>query len=203
MNAGSRGFQPDGFAVFTARKRLQSYPLLLSQIAPVRFRIGLRHPRSDGTPGDFRRTQAARPAVTRRVVDASVAAKWVLPEEHSPAALRLLDPVYSLAASDLVYAETANVLWKRVKRGELAPGEARVALETLIGFPLDVHPARTLIESALVIALRTARTFYVSLDLALAIAYGHPLVTADERLFNSLQVTPLAERVLWIEDPGI
>ena len=62
--------------------------------------------------------------------------------------------------------------------------------------------ARLPLAGALEIAMQMGRTVYNSLYLALAVAEGCPLVTADERLFNSLQGTPLAAHVLWVDDPG-
>lgn len=41
----------------------------------------------------------------RLVVDASVAAKWFVPEIHQPAALRLLDDRHELLSPDLITAE--------------------------------------------------------------------------------------------------
>jgi predicted nucleic acid-binding protein len=40
------------------------------------------------------------------VVDASVAAKWYVPEIHSDAAVRLLDPEIVLLAPDLIIPES-------------------------------------------------------------------------------------------------
>ena len=45
------------------------------------------------------------------VVDASVVAKWVLPEVHSDAARDLLS-VAEVLAPDLLWAELGNVLWR-------------------------------------------------------------------------------------------
>ena len=56
----------------------------------------------------------------RLVVDASVAIKWVVEEEGSEAAAGLLDGS-TLAAPDFLIPECANILWKKVRRGELAP----------------------------------------------------------------------------------
>jgi hypothetical protein len=57
------------------------------------------------------------------VVDASVAIKWVLPEEGHGLALRIQDlyedEKLDLVAPCLLIAEAGNVLWKRVRRGEL------------------------------------------------------------------------------------
>jgi predicted nucleic acid-binding protein len=44
------------------------------------------------------------------VVDASVAAKWLAPEEDSAQALKYLNA--ELLAPDLLFAEVANILWK-------------------------------------------------------------------------------------------
>ena len=54
------------------------------------------------------------------VVDASVVIKWHVAEVHSDAALRLLgDDVPALHVPDLVFPEVGNILWKKVRRGDL------------------------------------------------------------------------------------
>lgn len=57
--------------------------------------------------------------MTACVVDASVVVKWFFPEEHSLQCLELLSTVDELLASDLVWAEASNVVWKRLVRGEI------------------------------------------------------------------------------------
>ena len=44
------------------------------------------------------------------VIDASVAVKWFVPEIHSAAAARLLEPEIVLCAPDLIGPEFGNVL---------------------------------------------------------------------------------------------
>jgi predicted nucleic acid-binding protein len=62
--------------------------------------------------------------VSRFVIDSSVLIKWFVPEIHSVDALRYLDPDLERDAPELLLAEVANVLWKRVGRGGLSPPEA-------------------------------------------------------------------------------
>ena len=57
------------------------------------------------------------------VVDASVAAKWFLPEIHSDAAARLLDPAIALYAPDLIVPEFGNILWKKIRRRKSHPSK--------------------------------------------------------------------------------
>ncbi len=54
------------------------------------------------------------------VVDASVAAKWLLTEALSPKAVGLVQPDNELVVPDLFWAEVGNILWKKVRAGELA-----------------------------------------------------------------------------------
>ena len=76
--------------------------------------------------------------MSRYVVDASVAVKWLVPEIHTQEAEQLLDPTHVLLAPDLLYAEVGNALWKRVRRRELRAEEARLVLAALHQFSLDM-----------------------------------------------------------------
>ena len=49
------------------------------------------------------------------VVDASVVVKWFVPEIHSDAARRLLVLPHEYVAPDLLFAETANTIWKKIR----------------------------------------------------------------------------------------
>ncbi len=146
--------------------------------------------------GDKEGSSPARPFV----VDASVAVKWYLSEAHSEAALRLLAPGAVLLVLDLLFPEVGNILWKRVRAGEITKEEASTLLQALGGLPLQVHPSWPLALSALEIACNTARTVYDSLYIALAVRENALLVTADERLYNALQGGPLAAYLRWVGD---
>ncbi|HET6385007.1 MAG TPA: type II toxin-antitoxin system VapC family toxin [Armatimonadota bacterium] len=134
------------------------------------------------------------------VVDASVAVKWFLREVYSDEARRLLTFEQRLHVPALLFPEFGNVLWKRVRRAELAAEEAIRIIETLTKLPLTVHPARSLVAAALEIACESGRTVYDSTYLALAIQQQSRLVTADERFFNALRHTALAPYLCWVRD---
>ncbi len=138
--------------------------------------------------------------MSRLVIDASVAVKWFLPESHGEAALRLLDPDHELLAPDLIWAEVTNVLWKRRRRGEIAPATARGILADFRRFPLRIAPAGPMIEQAFAIADQLARSVYDCLYLALARRAQGRLVTADRRLYAAAAGSPLAASLLWVEE---
>jgi hypothetical protein len=60
------------------------------------------------------------------VVDASVVIKWFIDEVHAEAARRLQAEHYDLLAPDVLWPESGNILWKKVRRGELTTAEARL-----------------------------------------------------------------------------
>ena len=64
------------------------------------------------------------------VIDASVAIKWVVNEDGTPEALALRKKG-KMIAPDLLVAECANVLWKKVQRHELLKEEAILAARIL------------------------------------------------------------------------
>jgi predicted nucleic acid-binding protein len=124
------------------------------------------------------------------VVDASVAAKWFLPEPDAPAALRLLNGRHRLAAPDLIRSEMGNIVWKFHTRGVLDTKEASDMIEHFLSMPLEIHESTYLLAPALQIAIATKRTVYDSLYLALAIELGGTVVTADERWVNAMENGP-------------
>ena len=134
------------------------------------------------------------------VVDASVAIKWFLLENHSESALRLLTQPHTLHAPDLIFSELGNVLWKRVRRNEISKKEADAILEGLPTLNIQVQSSQALIPLALEIACGENRTVYDSLYLAAAIALQSPLITADARLFRALSKTPFSAHLLWVEE---
>jgi predicted nucleic acid-binding protein len=130
------------------------------------------------------------------VVDASVAVKWYLPEQGSREANVILRSSDRLLAPDLLVTELGNVLWKKVRRGELLPADAaQIAQAFVVRCPVDLRPSSVLLPAALDVATRFDRTLYDALYLALAVAETCPLVTADDCLYNALLGTPLAPYV--------
>jgi predicted nucleic acid-binding protein len=138
--------------------------------------------------------------VTQYVVDASVAIKWLVPEIHSAAACRLIDPTLQLWAPDLVYAELGNVLWKKVRRGDLTADEGRRVAARLSTLVVRIVSAETLVGQAYEMAIALNRTVYDALYAALARDRGIQMVTADLRLYNTLKSSLYASHALWIED---
>ena len=126
----------------------------------------------------------------RVVVDASAALKWILEEEGSPAALRLLDRDV-LHAPDFVLLEAANVLWTKVRRGALSRPDADVAFRTLAAVPMVLTPLAELIPPARSLAFALDLTVYDAVYAALAQKLDCPLATADEKLAQAMTDTGL------------
>jgi len=127
------------------------------------------------------------------VVDASVAAKWLLPAMQEPLveqANRLLGQQTVGSADfvvpDLFWPEIGNVLWKAVRRERITPTQAEESLITALSWAFETVSSRQLLERALEIGLRHQRSFYDSIYLALAVSQKIELVTADERLANAV-----------------
>ena len=69
--------------------------------------------------------------MSRFVVDACVAVKWLVAEEHSDAALRLTRQNHDTMAPGLFLSEIDNVLWKKSQQGQIDGDKARKALRGL------------------------------------------------------------------------
>jgi predicted nucleic acid-binding protein len=123
--------------------------------------------------------------VSKLVVDASVAVKWVVTEAGTQDAVRLLKAA-PLVAPDLLIAECANILWKKVQRKELMLDEALMAARLLERADVEILPTRHLLEATTRIAIDLEHPAYDCTYLSLAIANDWRFVTADERLLSRL-----------------
>ena len=112
------------------------------------------------------------------VVDASVVIKWVVQEEGSDSAIRLIDGP-SLSAPDLLIPECTNILWKKVRRQELTRDEAILAAELLMRADIELVPTRALMPAALGLAVDLGHAAYDCMYLALAMDRNDTFVTAD------------------------
>ena len=130
--------------------------------------------------------------MTSYVLDASVAAKWFLAADEplSTEALQLLRGYTSggtaFLVPDLFFSEFANVLWKAEKRGRCSALTADAALKEIIQRNFPTFPSAGLIQPALLLARAYRRAVYDCVYIALAVQTNTRLVTADERLVNSL-----------------
>ena len=122
--------------------------------------------------------------MTSFVVDASVAIKWFVDEPGSEWAVSLLD--HSLAAPDLFGPELANVLWKKVRRGELGVDEVGLIAAAIEASDIAFHATRGSLGRATAIACLLDHPAYDGFYLDLAERLGAPLVTADARLVDKL-----------------
>lgn len=124
--------------------------------------------------------------LSKLVIDASIAIKWVVEEEGTESALALRRQA-TLIAPDLLVPECVNILWKKAQRNELSRDEALFAARLLQSAEIELVPSRALMVAATRLALELDYPAYDCLYLALAIENDCKFVTADERLVNKLR----------------
>ncbi len=123
------------------------------------------------------------------VVDASVAAKWVLDEEGSAAAASLRSGILLFAPGHWL-GEVAAAVCAKFRRGELTADDVPPTIMVLEAAPVREIAISTIIGAATDIALRCQVTVYDALYVALAVRRGIPLITADRKLCDRLRVVP-------------
>jgi predicted nucleic acid-binding protein len=137
--------------------------------------------------------------VSRIVLDASVAVKWVLREEHADSARQILS-TRELFAPHLLWAEVGNILWKRHRRSESSVEEVRRMLREIQQLPVMTFAHWPLLPTALDLAISLGQTVYDCLYLALAETRNTIMVTADRRFHDVVSGSVWADRIAWIED---
>lgn len=126
------------------------------------------------------------------VIDACVALKWVIDEPGSDAASALRQE--QLIAPAIWLAEAANVLWQRVRIGDITPDEATARLGELRGAPLTSLPIEPVLDRASELAIEIGHPVHDCLYVALVLPYDTYVVTADRR-FAAASALTLTRRV--------
>lgn len=124
-----------------------------------------------------------------RVVDASVALKWVIPEADSPLA-HLVRRSGEFIAPDLLVSECVNAIWKRARPEGYSDDERNEALQLVVHLKIELMPTRDLAIRAGALAQTLDHPAYGCFYLALAERSGAPLLTADHRLIAKLRSFP-------------
>ncbi len=113
------------------------------------------------------------------VIDASVALKWVLPEDDSDLADALLSE--KLVAPPLWLVEGANALWRNVRLGKISPADAARLFGELSAAPVTTIYDDNDVANALALSVRLSHPVYDCLYIVLAQRENTYVVTADRR----------------------
>ena len=135
----------------------------------------------------------------RLVVDASVAVKWLVEEEDSDAADRLLEPRHELFAPRLMASEVGNALWRKVRMGQLERSRAGAVAAAISEMAVRWMADEDTGPDAVRLSLALDRPVYDCVYLALAHRIGATLVTADARFANSLAETEHSSAVVTLK----
>ena len=140
--------------------------------------------------------------MTSQVSDTSALVKYVLPEEDSSVAEKLVAShhagMVNLTTPEYILVESANVLWKHLQRHNVRPEEAVTSFRALRDLGIRLVPKGDLLEDALILAADNGITVYDALFCAIAVRENVPLITSGNALVRRLtgtgvQVTMLSE----------
>ena len=131
------------------------------------------------------------------VVDASVAARFLLVEDLSDKAGLVLEGFiegkFDLKAPKLVVYEVGNVLWKAVKQGLINLDEAKEKFSVFLGLKIDsIVLDENEHKEVLEWGTRNEVTYYDSAYVRASIKTGATLITADNALYMRARKEVLA-----------
>jgi predicted nucleic acid-binding protein len=140
-------------------------------------------------------------------IDASVAVKWFVREDHRKEARHVLGPRIKRYAPDLLPLECASAICKKADRGEIGRPASFLDEIARLGEVVRMRSSADLLRNAAETALLTGHPIYDCLYIACAKLTGSILVTADRKLgkvvtdrvpdieATTLQDTPAMARV--------
>ena len=124
------------------------------------------------------------------VIDSSVVAKWLFPEELHEQAMAVRrnwdSSTVELIAPDLMLIEVSNIIWKKQRLGLITAEEGFNAVTNLLALSIPVVEPQCILSNAYSLAKFYDRTVYDALYLALADLMQAQFITADLRLYNAV-----------------
>jgi predicted nucleic acid-binding protein len=118
------------------------------------------------------------------VVDASVVIEYLITGSYTPNAQAFFNQVTAtdrLIVPEFCLLECTNVIWKQVRFGGMSRSAAQDLVRVLRMLKLRRAPMKQMLDRTLDIGLNQALAVYDSGYIALALHYGYPLVTLDQR----------------------
>ncbi len=138
--------------------------------------------------------------MNRVIVHSSVAIKWFFTEPFSAEAVKLLRAyekgTVTLLATDLIYAEVGNIVWKKHRFQGVAAEDAQQVIDEFRRLPIETTSSADLLADAYRLAVTYQRTVYDALYVALSIREHAVYLSADEKLVNA--VSSDLPDVVWI-----
>ena len=134
------------------------------------------------------------------VIDASVAVKWLVPEDMSDIAREISIGPDRLVAPRLIKTEIANVLVRKTMQGTLSRLEASDHLRKIALLLTELVDIDEMIGPAFEIACVLRHPIYDLIYLETARRLDAQLITADRRFTAKLAGTDLARHVTLLSD---
>ena len=134
-----------------------------------------------------------------RVIDASVVAKWFLPEQWSTEAGALRQPGEYLLAPDVLAIEVSRIILRKTRRGDLSNDDARESWQLFRAQNIALHPSIDLLASAFELGLMYQRDSFDAVYITLALQERCTFVTADRVLYDAL-VGAFPDTMVWVGD---
>lgn len=130
------------------------------------------------------------------VVDTSALIRLFIPDGPIPDGLQTFfrgveRGIDHAIAPELLTAEAANVVWKKVARGDLSGEEGASLLADVLSVPIRLFRHHFLIEQAFDLSLSNQPTVYDNLFLALALQQGAVVFSADRDLMKAADAMKL------------
>jgi len=126
------------------------------------------------------------------VVDASALVRLFIPDGPIP---EMFEPFLSgveqgnnvAIAPELLIAESANVLDRKRKRGEITDAESSSLLADMLSLPIRYYPHSPIVSDAFDIAREHELSIYDALYLSLAYDHGAVVFSADAAMISAAE----------------
>jgi predicted nucleic acid-binding protein len=142
--------------------------------------------------------------VSRYVIDASIAVKWIFEEEYYLEARRFLSSEIGYIAPDFMLNECTSAIYKKYSRHEIIEETAIQCIEKLLRFDDIKFYSTYLIQiKAFQIASQINHPIFDCFYLALAMQEQAIVVTADRRFYNRVKDGPYSKFIAWVEDQPV